>query len=204
MKSGRIACVLAVGCGLALVSSALGSVSGFPRARSCHVRGSGLFVLPDASCTPGATNPAVTQATIRSTICVSGWSSQVRPPESVTEPQKAVSVASYGDYDGAALGRYEFDHLISIALGGALDSPKNLWPEPDYPGVSERSYYLNPKDRLEDKLHDLVCQGRMSLHAAQHLLAGNWVAGYRTWIGPTIARDGAVRVPRGRSDVTLT
>ncbi|MGH7883797.1 MAG: hypothetical protein ACREN8_13000 [Candidatus Dormibacteraceae bacterium] len=47
---------------------------------SCHVRGSGLLVLPDASCTPGAANLQVNQANIQSTICKRGWSKTIRPP----------------------------------------------------------------------------------------------------------------------------
>jgi len=34
--------------------------------------------------TPGALNPDVTQATIRSTICRRGWTKTVRPPTSFT------------------------------------------------------------------------------------------------------------------------
>ena len=169
--------------GEARVSASQSSAFAMP-VGSCHARGSGLFVLPDARCTPGATNPAVTQATIARTICTSGWSESVRPPESVTEPQKRLALASYGYYDGHSLGKYEFDHLINISLGGALDSPRNLWPEADYPGVSPSSYYLNPKDKLEDKLHALVCEKRMSLRSAQKLIATNWIAGYRKLIGP--------------------
>src|ERR1700751_1081179 len=59
-----------------------------PGAGSCHARGSGLDVLPDPPCTPGATNPTVTQATIHQTICTSGWTATVRPPESYTEQLK--------------------------------------------------------------------------------------------------------------------
>lgn len=157
---------------------------GFPARGSCHPRGRGLYILPDPGCTPGATNPAVTQATIDQTICVPGWSESVRPPESVTEPEKRLALASYGYYDGRALGGYEFDHLVSISLGGALDSSRNLWPEPDYAGLSSSSFYLNPKDKLEDKLHALVCEKRLSLVAAQKLIATNWIAGYGKWIGP--------------------
>jgi hypothetical protein len=36
--------------------------------------------LPDPACTPGALNPDVTQASIGSTICVSGWTATIRPP----------------------------------------------------------------------------------------------------------------------------
>lgn len=39
--------------------------------------------LPSAS-VPGAVNPAVTQGDIATTICVSGWTANVRPPASYT------------------------------------------------------------------------------------------------------------------------
>src|ERR1035437_3182978 len=44
--------------------------------------------LPSHTLTPGALNPAVTQATIGMTICVSGWTTTVRPPTSYTTPLK--------------------------------------------------------------------------------------------------------------------
>jgi hypothetical protein len=46
--------------------------------------------LPDSSCTPGAYNPDVTQSTIHSTICVSGWTATARPP--YTNPLKAQGI----------------------------------------------------------------------------------------------------------------
>jgi hypothetical protein len=171
--------------GYAVLATSSAAVGSWGNPYSCHARGSGLYVLPDPHCTPGATNPEVTQANIDSTICRAGWSESERPPESVTEPQKRLSLAAYGYYDGRSLGTYEFDHLISLELGGASDSPKNLWPEPDYPGVSASSYYLNPKDHVEDKLHDWVCDGKISLASAQHIIATNWITWYRAHIGPT-------------------
>jgi hypothetical protein len=45
----------------------------------------GLPGEPNPALTPGVTNPAVTQANIKTTICKSGWSATVRPPESYTE-----------------------------------------------------------------------------------------------------------------------
>ncbi|MDQ6778499.1 MAG: hypothetical protein M3071_20260 [Actinomycetota bacterium] len=178
--------VAGVALALTVLDHAIGSANqpgAFPAPGSCHPRGRGPFVLPDATCTPGATNPAVTQETIGQTICTPGWSESVRPPESATEPQKRLAIAAYAYYAGQSLGRYEFDHLISLSLGGALDSPKNLWPEPDYPGVPANSFYLNPKDKLESKLHTLVCDKQISLATARKLLATNWIDGYRTWIG---------------------
>jgi hypothetical protein len=169
--------LIAVAATLALTATATSArytVQRFLAAGSCHARGAGLFVLPDRHCTPGALNPAVTQATIGRTICVSGWSSTVRPPTSVTEPEKRAAVAAYGDYRGSRLSAYELDHLVPLSLGGAPNSAANLWPEPDYPGVT-RSFYLNPKDRIEDRLHRLVCQSRLTLAAARRMFMTNWV-----------------------------
>jgi hypothetical protein len=140
-----------------------------PRAGSCHARGTGRFSLPDPRCTPGAVSPAVTQASIQTTICRDGYTETVRPPESVTEPEKEASLAAYGD--SGPLHSYEYDHLVPLELGGAPNDPRNLWPEP---GASP-----NPKDELEDRLRDLVCSGRMPLVEAQRGIARNWVVVYR-------------------------
>jgi hypothetical protein len=139
-----------------------------PRAGTCHARGHGQFSLPDHHCTPGATDPRVTPATIGRTICRSGYTKTVRPPVSVTDPEKLASMRAYGD-SGSARG-YEYDHLISLELGGAPNDSRNLWPEP---GASP-----NPKDRLENLLHRLVCNGSLGLRAAQREIAGDWVAAY--------------------------
>ena len=136
-----------------------------PAPGSCHASGTGLYSEPDPRCTPGALNPSVRQATIQRTICVSGYSSAVRPPESVTEAEKRASMAANGDT--GPMSGYEYDHLVSLELGGAVNDPRNLWPEP---GASP-----NPKDAVEDELHDLVCEGEMPLARAQHIIATDWV-----------------------------
>jgi hypothetical protein len=110
-------------------------------------------------------NPAVTQATIRHTICVPGYTETIRPATSVTEPEKLASMAAYG-YSGRPPSDVEYDHLVSLELGGAVNDPRNLWPEP---GASP-----NPKDSVEDTLHDLVCDGQMPLARAQHIIARDW------------------------------
>jgi hypothetical protein len=143
-----------------------------PPAGSCHARGSGLFSLPDRRCTPGAVNSAVsTQQNIGATICREGYTDTVRPPESVTEPEKRASLAAYGER--GPLHDYEYDHLIPLALGGGVNDPRNMWPEP---GASP-----NPKDRLEDELSELTCRRRVSLAFAQRLIARNWIAAGR-WV----------------------
>lgn len=135
-------------------------------AGACHARGTGEDVLPDPTCTPGATNPAVTPATITTTICRSGWTSTVRPPESYTEPLKRQGLARYGE--PGPLGAYEEDHLIPLELGGSPSDPANLWPEP---GASP-----NPKDQVESAANRAVCDGRLGLAEAQQAMAADWIA----------------------------
>jgi hypothetical protein len=131
----------------------------------CRARGSGLEVLPDPLCTPGATNPAVTPGDIDKTICASGWTRTVRPPVSYTEPLKYEQMAAYGDT--GPVSSYEEDHLIPLELGGSPSSPSNLWPEP---GASP-----NPKDSVESAARQAVCDGRIPLAAAQRAIAVDWI-----------------------------
>jgi hypothetical protein len=140
--------------------------------QTCHARGSGLYSLPDPRCTPGAVDPGVTQSNIAVTICHDGYAASVRPPESVTTPEKRASMAAYGDTGPP--GDYEYDHLVPLELGGAANDPRNLWPEP---GASP-----NPKDALEDRLRALVCSGRLGLAGAQREIATDWIAAYRRWV----------------------
>jgi hypothetical protein len=37
------------------------------------------------------------------------------------------------------------------------------------------------KDRLEDKLHELVCSGTLDLQTAQRAIASNWIAAYKKY-----------------------
>lgn len=132
--------------------------------------------LPDPRCTPGATDPDVTQADISSTICVPGWSARQRPPESVTEPIKRAQMRAYGLDE--PLGDVELDHLVPLELGGAPDQVANLWPEPRAgPEGASR------KDVLEGALHDLVCDQGLPLAQAQQAIATNWEAAYARWVG---------------------
>jgi hypothetical protein len=142
-----------------------------PAAGSCHARGQGLLSRPDPRCTPGAVDPAVSGADIGRTICRSGYTETVRPPESITEAEKRASLRAYGDH--RSLHYYEYDHLVPLELGGAGNDARNLWPEP---GASP-----NRKDGLEDRLRTRVCDGGMSLVAAQLAIARNWVSAYRRY-----------------------
>lgn len=160
-----------------------------PPPGSCHLRGTSPFNLPDSHCTPGALNGAVSQATIKKTICRSGYSSRIRPSVSVTEPEKLASIGAYGLHGTPR--SYEYDHLIPLELGGAANDSRNLWPEP---GASP-----NRKDKEEDYLHARVCEGRMSLGRAQRIIAGNWVSFYDQYLKPKPSAPPAPSSPAASS-----
>jgi hypothetical protein len=144
-----------------------------PAAGTCHATGSGKFSGPDLRCTPGARDRAVRQSTIDTTICKKGYTATVRPPVRITGPEKLASMAAYSDPPPASA--YEYDHLISLELGGAPNDPRNLWPEP--------GKIPNPKDKVENRLHRDVCDHKITLIAAQREIAKRWVATYHDLFG---------------------
>jgi hypothetical protein len=128
----------------------------------CRIRtAAGGQPLPDPACTPGAIDPAVTQSNIKSTICTPGYTATVRPPAAETGKWKKESEADYG----AGGSKDEYDHLVSLELGGT-NATSNLWPEP--------GSVPNPKDAVENRLHKEVCDGQMTLAAAQAAIASDW------------------------------
>jgi hypothetical protein len=138
----------------------------------CHYRA--LGALPDGVCTPGAINRHVTQSNIKSTICKAGWTKTIRPPAAVTHPLKIESIAKYGNAFGKDLSHYEFDHLISLELGGAPLNSKNLWPEPIKAPGGHGAY---GKDVVENRLHNEVCSGQMTLKEARRIERTDWRKG---------------------------
>jgi hypothetical protein len=123
--------------------------------------------LPDPICTPGLADLRVTQANIHTTICVSGYTSKVRPSARYTNALKAEQIKAYGYSDTKA--DYEEDHLIPLELGGHPTDQRNLWPEP-----RTGAHPAAAKDRLENALHTKVCTAVMTLAAAQAAIAINW------------------------------
>lgn len=117
-------------------------------------------VLPNPRLTPGAYNRRVRQKTIRTTICVRGWTKTIRPPVGYTNALKLKQMAQYGETGSPSA--YEEDHLIPLGLGGAPRSPKNLWPEPR--AQAQKS------DRIETSLRRAVCHGAMSLKRARRAI----------------------------------
>jgi hypothetical protein len=133
--------------------------------------------LPDPTLTPGDVLTTDLQV-----ICTSGYSKTVRAvPQSVkNQAYRAYGIASHEPHE------YEVDHLISLELGGS-NSLRNLWPQ---------SYVTQPlnahvKDRLENRLHRLVCSGQLPLEQAQHAIATDWTRAYVQYVGPlpTMGRE---------------
>jgi hypothetical protein len=137
------------------------------KSHGCRVRGP----LPDRRCSPGA---VYTDATV-ALICTPGYSTKVRD---VPESEKAAVYSEYG-IPRQHYGRpYEVDHIVSLELGGS-NAIANLYPEAAF----DPSPGFHVKDRLENRLHALVCEGRMGLGAVQRSIASNWVALYRRVFG---------------------
>jgi hypothetical protein len=150
-----------------------------PAAGSCHYRYERGEPIEDPKCTPGAISPAVTQANLNSTICrKGGYTSGIRPSAYVTGKEKRLNAASYG-YTGR-MGDAEYDHLISLQLGGDPNDPRNLWVEPADPGHRSGSGVNNKKDPVETKLHTAVCKGQVTLAAAQKAIVSDWTTALAT------------------------
>ena len=129
---------------------------------TCHFGDDGQ--LPDPKCTPGAIDPDVTQSNLKSTICKKGgYTKKVRPSSYRTG--KAKYKVAYPAYGVSHSKKSELDHLVSLELGGSNDIA-NLWPE-----VGKEP---NPKDKVENDLHEAVCDGDVSLAAAQEAIATDW------------------------------
>jgi hypothetical protein len=140
------------------------------RTSGCHLKGP----LPDRLCTPGARFSKVT----KTDVCTPGYSSRVR---NVSQSLKNAVYAEYGITKHFNGQTGEVDHLVSLELGGS-NAESNLFPEAASPHPGSKD-----KDRLENKLHSLVCTGQIALATAQRAIARDWVKAYRTYIGPVPA-----------------
>lgn len=133
-------------------------------------------IVPDQQLTPGNTFDVTAED-----LCVPGYTKKVRnvPAEMKREVYEEYGVTSHGS------GDYEVDHLIPLELGGS-NSIKNLWPE------SHRTLPWNAqvKDRLEGKLHELVCSGQLDLKTAQEAIAADWIGAYKFYVSanPPVSR----------------
>lgn len=129
--------------------------------------------LPDPTLTPGAVVAGVTAAE----VCRPGWAHQHRRVTARTRKAVLAAYGLSGPHDGFCARGCELDHLIPLELGGA-NTAANLWPEQLSGARGARK-----KDRLENRLHALVCAGELDLMEAQKAIATDWLAAYRRFVG---------------------
>lgn len=147
-------------------------------------------MMPDPSLTPGLSNDPPTPL---AKLC-NHTDNPTKDRRKVSAREKRLVMKAYGislagmskDDKKAFRKTFEIDHLIPLALDGRngdckKDEPcdiRNLWPQ---------SYILphnaHQKDRLEDKLMYMVCNGQVPLAQAQHELATDWWAAYQKYVG---------------------
>jgi hypothetical protein len=121
-------------------------------------------IQPDPKLTPGAV-----LTTDAARVCKRDYAKSVR------HTSLALKREVYDEYGIEWVpGGYEIDHLIPLGIGGA-DVKENLWPQSHHTPV----WNAETKDRLEWKLHKLVCSHRLDIQEAQRAVATDWIAAYK-------------------------
>jgi hypothetical protein len=129
---------------------------------------------PRFSITPGETRPMTLEE-----VCLYEKAEVISRDIPLDMQQKVF--AAYG-IKSPQRDQFEVDYLITPDLGGT-ESIKNLWPQP-----YSAHWNAHVKDKLEERLHDLVCSRKLDLGTAQHDIAVDWIAAYKKYIGENSAR----------------
>jgi hypothetical protein len=130
--------------------------------------------LPNNYYTPGKADKVDVKQ-----LCAATFDSSAKP---VADWQKNEALTRYGVRPESFNGQLE--HLVPVALGGTND-PDNLYP---FHGQGE--YTQDAKQRLAAKLHELVCDGKVSLKQAQDVFKKDWTKGYKQYLGAMNAPGG--------------
>jgi hypothetical protein len=123
---------------------------------------------PDRRCSPGAYYSALT----KSVICSAGFR-----PGSIGSVSTSIEHAIEREYGMAPRSHgssLEIDRIVPLGLGGS-NAPANLFPQP------APAYHV--KDRLERRLHTMVCSGKIGLRTARAGIARNWQSLYAKVFG---------------------
>jgi hypothetical protein len=127
--------------------------------------------LPSKYHTPGAAAKiGVTR------LCSAEFARSIKP---IANWQKDDVLTRYGirpeSFDGT------LDHLIPVSLGGTND-PDNL-----YPFHASGEFTVDGKNQLGERLHQLVCDGKLSLKDAQNAVKRDWTKAYKQYVQPSNA-----------------
>jgi hypothetical protein len=170
--------VLVLACVLAAVPALAETIHGVDvgetvlLAGRTQTSGCTLGANPDHQCSPGAYYSALT----KKRICAADF--RTDPIRVVPSSRKNAVKVEYGLQAVSFGNTLEIDHIVSLELGGSNDIA-NLFPEKA--NVDPAGYHV--KDKLENKLHDLVCDGKRQLRATQRKIASDWQALYKSVFG---------------------
>jgi hypothetical protein len=160
-RAAALVCVLVLACTLLL---RFWTPHGLKSAK-----GSQVALIPDPELTPGAVRRVALPE-----VCA------MPHEEVVAEVPDSLRQEVFEEY-GLANARpqdYEIDYLIAPGLGGTQDI-HNLWPEPS----TTSGWNAHVKDLLEERLHQLVCDGQVDLPTAQQAIANDWITAYKKYLG---------------------
>ena len=140
-------------------------------AKQTRTSGCRVSPSPDRRCSPGAYSKNLTKAVICSPAFHTG------DYRNVPDSEKTSVEAAYGIAPKSYGASQEIDHIVSLELGGS-NAVANLFPEKASPSPGYRV-----KDKLENKVHDMVCAGEITLAAARRQIATNWRALFKKVYG---------------------
>ena len=124
--------------------------------------------LPDPKLTPGAA-----QKVTKDDLCGSG--SKAFDGSVPISLKRKVFERYRIRLDGGTA--YNIDRLIPVSLGGS-NAITNLWPQP----LSGEWHYAK-KNKLEQRLHKLVCSGELDPEKAQQEISTDWISAYKKYLG---------------------
>jgi hypothetical protein len=182
--SNRVVLAAALACSCAIVAANGSTAAGgaaidvgktvllAPRTETSGCR---LGANPDRACSPGAYYSKLTKRV----ICSPGF--RTGDVRNVPQSEKFAVEKEYGLKPRHYGRTLEIDHIVSLELGGSNDIA-NLFPEKAnaHPGYKA-------KDRLENRLANMVCDGAIGLRSARTRIAANWQRLYKEVFGVTPA-----------------
>jgi len=157
-------------------------------------------IEPDPAITPGASGPSVIDPRLTKAVLCDP-THHTKQDRDVTESDKVATYAAYGivvpkvkktmpnrktklvynfhvGYCATKQG-CEVDHLCSLE-NGCSNSPLNRWVEP-YEGTI---WSAHAKDIVENRLHKLMCAGKVELADDQNILSTDWISGWFKYVSP--------------------
>jgi hypothetical protein len=133
------------------------------------------YIEPNRTMTPGAV-----RAVSLDEIC------SVHDDDLDPQVSPSIEVAVLREYgvspDVPTAENYQIDYLVNPQLGGT-NNIKNLWPQ----SYGNGRWNAHAKDVLEQHLHQMVCNGTISLAVAQREIADDWIAAYKKYVGREVS-----------------